>query len=1176
MKHGVHNRGLGLRPSSLLDDEDPLREKPIYIAERSGPRRWPKLVLGGAVILLVLIGLLPRILSLSPCRTLILKKVNTALAPATLSVDDWSLRWFGGMAFVGLRFSDAERGVEAQVVKINSSGGLVGVLPGSPLNLHTITVEAPEVTVRLARAQPAWQGTAAGTGTSGGGDPDVTPDESPVAVKPPTVATAGRLRPLCGKLVVQGGRLEVAGAGATPFVLEHLAVQADVQSLASPVVLKLAAFVPWKDDAGVISLEGTLPSLNALLVAGAPVMEEQLRLGVKQLDLQGFRALLEALTGQPWVRGVMANGSVQLTYRGREDLHLVADLAVAQLSVEPPGKPVSPPGDLRVQADCWYDDERIKIDQLICSSPWLALQGSGQFRLAPDANGRRIGDLIARAEVDLQALTRDFGSLLQLRDDFRVERGWLRLDAAVNGTAEALEIRGDLVTSNLALRSQAELFVLQPAPRIKLDVSLPYEQPVAVRELLVELPFARLTGKGRMDQGAARLNLDLAAFTKDFRRVLTNCPTLTGTLQADWQSRPDGDRVAMELAANIAGVRAEWLGRAVALNQASLQVTGRVPLWHGLPLPDVADLKVTGTGEAGSIQGSAARIVIASNQPLVLVDGQCRAELDVAAVRRLAGAFLPALPVDAAVAGKLVSAISLGMQQGQTKVRMNTVLQDARLLTTAWDVREEDVRLKLSLDTDWGKGALRIFDTRLVSQCLTLDVPEWQVQRPLAGQPLVMKGDARGEANLAVLSAWQRAGKSGAPPQIEGKWTFQAQGVQDPQQVAVTAQTTLDGFRYAATNSVPFVEPHAELALKALLPVDGRNMQVESLSIKSSLVDLDAKGEVESPFLRPGVNVTGNAGLNYNNINLLLRARGFTAPVLAGQKLRPFALRGPLDGGLTSLLALGKGNITSYLESAAAFGLVAAPADARATLADGVVQVDYQPTLNQGKFICTPSLEVTRVPMLLTLPPKTRLLQNVQLTQEMLDEGLTLLLPLLHGSTVLGGTVDLTFQECQVPLGPSMTNDMTFRAALTLHNLRLVPAGTLAKILGIAGHSGREISIAQYEITAECQRGLVKPSDLVFQLAGTQITLAGTVGLNGALAYTAVVPLSRDLVGKELARFLDGAVLTVPITGTIRAPAIDRKAVDGEVKRLLNDAMRQGAGDALGGLLQDLKKKKKK
>jgi hypothetical protein len=400
--------------------------------------------------------------------------------------------------------------------------------------------------------------------------------------------------------------------------------------------------------------------------------------------------------------------------------------------------------------------------------------------------------------------------------------------------------------------------------------------------------------------------------------------------------------------------------------------------------------------------------------------------------------------------------------------------------------------------------------------------------------------------------------------------------VQERQQVAVNLQTALDGFRYAATNDVPFAEPHAELALQAALPLDGTTLAVERLTLKSSLLDLDAKGMVDSPFRRPEINLSGLSGVNFDTVTRLLRARGFTTPVLAGQKMRPFTLRGPLDGGLVSLLALGKGQVTCYLESAGAYGLVAAPADARFTLADGVVQVDYQPALNQGKFVCTPALEVTRVPMLMALPPKTRVLQNVQLTQAMLDEGLTLLLPLLRGSTVLGGTVDLAFQECQVPLGASLTNDMTFRAALTLHNLRLTPAGSLARILEIAGHKEREVSVEKYEITAECQRGLVKPSDLVIQLAGTPVTLSGTVGLNSALAYQVTVPLSRALVGKELAPFLAGQELHVTVTGTIQNPAFDYKGLEKEVKRIVTETLRKGAVESLGGLLQDLNKSKKK
>ena len=100
----------------------------------------------------------------------------------------------------------------------------------------------------------------------------------------------------------------------------------------------------------------------------------------------------------------------------------------------------------------------------------------------------------------------------------------------------------------------------------------------------------------------------------------------------------------------------------------------------------------------------------------------------------------------------------------------------------------------------------------------------------------------------------------------------------------------------------------------------------------------------------------------------------------------------------------------------------------------------------------------------------------------------------------------------------------------------------------------------------------MKPSDLVLNVAGGKATLSGSVGLNGALAYTAVVPISKGLVGKELAKYLDGETIRVPITGTIGAPAVDRKALDAEVKRLVREAVRKGAASALGGLLNDLRK----
>ena len=1147
-----------LDDGGLLEEEDPLKKSALSRPRRSGRRVWPRVLLGFLVALLLLMAVLPRLLSLAPARRLLLGKVNAALAPATLAIDDWSLRWFGGMSVSGLKFADPAHRTEAQVLKVTTSGGLFGLLPFGKVNLGTITVDAPQLSLTL----------------PGKNLSNTMPPGKPVAsisTKPAAFPVAD----LAVRLVVDGGRIEIAGAGTAPFVLEHVAVQADVKSVREPGSVKLAAFVPWKDDAGMISLEGSMPRPEYFLAGGTPSLEH-LKLGVKQLDLQGFRALLEAFTGQPWIRSGVANGGIQLTYRGWEAAQMRADLGVANLSIEPPGQPVSPAGDVRVLAELDYANGRLQIGQLSFASPWASLRADGQFALQPDANGRRLGGVEARADIDLQAVARDFGSLLKLRNDFRVERGRLHVDAMLAGTPEALEVKVTLASSNLALRCGGEAFDLRPAPAARVNVALPYNAPLEIRELQIELPFAHVSGKGRLDSGSLRLGADLAAFTRDFRRVLTNCPALAGTLDAELKTAADSTgHLALTFAATATGLGAKWQpDRGMALNKGNLKLSARAPLVNGLPLPDLSDVQLTFDSDAGNVTASAARIMPgASNQPPVVVDGQLRAELDLAAVRRMAGPFLTALPADAALAGKLVSAITLGMAGGQAKVRANTVLQDVRLLTTAWDVREDDLRLRMCVDTEPATGVIRVFDSHLASRLTTLDVPEWQVQLPRNGQALVMKGGMKGEADLAVLSGWQRAGKSGPPPRLEGKLTFQAQGTSERRNVVVTLNAALDSFRLAATNGVPFVEPHAELTLKASLPDDARKVTLESLTLKSSLTDLDAKGAVDSPAQKPQVELGGNLSVDFGSVDKLLRARGLLYPVLSGHKPRTFALNGPLDGGPTSLLSYGRGSAAVYLESAAAFGVTAGPADLQALLAGGILKVDYQPAMNQGgKLVFTPSVELTRNPMLLSFPANARVLQNVPLTQEMLDKGLAFALPLLHGSGVLGGTVDLTLRECHVPLGPTLTNDMTFTAALSLHNLRLSPSGALGTVMDLVGRNGQEINVAQYDLTAECSHGMVKPSDLVLNVTGGKMTISGTVGLNGALSYTVVAPLSSGLVGKELAKFLEGETIRVPITGTIAAPAVDRKAVSAEIQRLIRVAVQKGAASALGGFLNDLRR----
>lgn len=1143
---------------SLLDEDDPMKRARPAPSFKRGPRRWPRVLLAVGVVLLLILGLLPRLLSSGPVRQWALSKANARLAPATLAVDDWSLRWFGSMSVSGLRFTDATKRADLQVVKVTTSGGLLRMLPLGRIHLGTVTIDTPQAIVRLP-ARPLTQ----------------VAEESGEKTPPAKKAIALPVNDLAVKLAVIGGRVEVTGNGPKPFRLENIALTTDLQSLRDPVGVSFAAFVPWADDAGRIAVEGSVPSPAALLTGAAQPAPESLVFSLTALDLQGFRALLESLTGQPWVRSGVADGRVTVRYQGRESAQVKADLAVLKLSVEPPGKPVSPPGDVRLQADLDYRDGTLQVDRLSCQSPWVKLQANGKLLVQPATDAPRTGGIEAQVDADLAALSRDFGTLFNLRSDLRVERGTMHATAVWSGSSEGMDAKLDLTTADLALRLGQELFTFQPAPTVRLNVNQPYGRLPEVRDLLVALPFARVTGKGRVDSADFHASADLSALSRELRRVLATCPPMAGTIDASIQSRPDGDRVVFNGAVTATHLSAEAQpGRRIAIDRGVLRASGSLPLSDGKLQADLASASFSFVSEAGTVSGTADRIVpAASNRPPVVQGGRFTADLNLGVARSLAAPFLQALPPSAVVNGRLTALATAEVAGGQAKVRVNTVVQDLQLTTTAWDVRENDLRMKLSADTDTVRGATRVFDTHLMSQVATLDVPDWQMQAPRGGEPLSMRGGVTGEVHVAVLSGWQRAGKDGkAPPKMSGTLSFSAQGSRVRDGVTVSLRAALDRFRLASADNTPFEEPHAELSVQATLPSDAGRLSLEGLSLRTSLGNLECKGRIDAPAAACVTDLGGKVAVDFGAVSALLRAQGMKDIQLAGRQARPVSVSGPMGNGPQSLLSYGKASAALYLESAAAYGLAAGPSDLDLRLANGVAKMTYEPALSQGKLSLQPSMEVTRTPMLLSLPAQAPVLKNVQLTQELLDQALVYLLPLLRGNSVLGGSVDLTLKECQVPLGPTMTNDTTFSSVLVLRNVRLAPGGTVGTLLGLAGMGNQEITLQEYTLTADCKKGRVWPSDLVLRVGGSKVTLSGSVGLDGTLAYTAAVPLSKKLVGKEAAHYLDGVVLTIPITGTVKSPAVDYKSVDSEKMRILRDVGKKAAAAALGDLLNNLRK----
>ncbi len=1241
------------------------------VSTRRSRRRWPWIVLGLFALLLLLAGLAPRIASIGTVRKALLVRINAKIAPATLAVDDWSLRWFGPLAVSGLHFADPGQGVDARIARLGVSNSLAAMLRKGKLNLGTITVSEPHVSMRLPEKPPK----AAPANPSPSAQP-ATGVKQPAA--PP-------LSDLSVKLVVQDGRIEIAGTGTPAFVLEQLGLTAEIKSLRDPVSFAFTTAVPCDGESGKVALEGTLPGPEYIMT-GATTTTDRLTLELSKLNLRSLRPLLESLTGQSWIRSGLANGKVALDYRGKSSLQLKTDLTVAGLSVEPPGKPVSPPGDVRVQAELSFADGRLTISQFSCASPWLGAQASGQFAVAPDANGRHTGGIEAKLEADLVALTRDFGSLLKLNGDLQVEGGKARMDLSLAGTTESVEAKVSLATDDLAVRADKQLFLPRPSPSMKLHLFWPYAQAPEVRELLVDLPFARLTGKGHLDDASLQANINLSEFSKTFRSLTTNCPDMRGTIDLDLNSHRDGERMAASLKVKASEVTAEMqTGRRLDIGSGQMTASAKVPMVNGRPVPELSDLLFAIENAAGSISGAVARFVPASsNRPPLISGGQLKIAVDLEAARSFAAPFLTNLPPDAVLSGKAQMEASLEGTDESLDARVNLTTESLALrsgravlamqpspalkLNLFWpyakspEIRElqldlpfariggkgrlDDATLKANVDLaafsrdfrrvltncpamtgtidmeltshkdgDRMAAALLVTIANLTAelrpgQRLTLD----SGRLTASAKALLVKGmPAPGLSDLAFAFESEAGSISGAadrlvppagniPPLIaggrikaaldlektrdfaapfltnlppdsvlKGKLTLDAQCTTDLQGGTVSLNAALDQFSFAKPANQPFLEPHAELAVKAAFSAEASRLTLDTLSLKTSLAEINARGRIDDFQKQRLTDLSGTLMVDFDKLNLLLRANGAANATIAGRQARPFVFKGPLGDNPRTLLAQTRAEAALYLASAAGFGLAAGPSDIGMQLSNGVLRLSYAPTLNQGTLQLTPSIEATADPMVFSLPPGARVLQNAQLTQDMLDQVLVMVLPLLRGSSVLGGSVDLTMLNCRVPLGDTLKRDTTFSALLTLRNVRLAPSGILGTVFQMAGLGGKEVTIQQHELTAVCKDGRITPSPLDLNIAGNTVKLTGSVGLDGTLAYTAEVPMAKNLVGKEAEKYLEGVTIKVPIAGTVKSPTINRSAMNSEIKRLIEEALKKAAVAKMGDLLKNIK-----
>jgi hypothetical protein len=118
------------------------------------------------------------------------------------------------------------------------------------------------------------------------------------------------------------------------------------------------------------------------------------------------------------------------------------------------------------------------------------------------------------------------------------------------------------------------------------------------------------------------------------------------------------------------------------------------------------------------------------------------------------------------------------------------------------------------------------------------------------------------------------------------------------------------------------------------------------------------------------------------------------------------------------------------------------------------------------------------------------------------------------------------------------------------------------------------MQVTTREIRFACRDGRIEASPMQLRIKDHELVLAGTVGLDQTLDYTAQIPVTEDLVGKEAYPYLADTTLRLPIRGSVSEPDLGVQVLQQAVGDLTRQALRNAAQKAIeenaGKLLEGL------
>lgn len=412
------------------------------------------------------------------------------------------------------------------------------------------------------------------------------------------------------------------------------------------------------------------------------------------------------------------------------------------------------------------------------------------------------------------------------------------------------------------------------------------------------------------------------------------------------------------------------------------------------------------------------------------------------------------------------------------------------------------------------------------------------------GSAEVASGEMKSLWNMAVVN-WKLPGADG------GNWSvpdFRLKG--SLEQGGRSGDSLRGNFTFSgAANFVRdgltlFQEEGAKGLCKAEWNAEKGDLEISRLSYSGSLGELDLEGsvkELQGPAL---ADIKGVWAPDLKTITSLLYAYGIQGISYRGRKLRKVSIQAPLGLGWETFLEKGKMSGAVCIETLKGMGLLANPSDLSVDLHKGQLHASYLPKVNGGQIDLRPVLFLQNKKQIIQLPKKTRVCDQVTITQELIEHFLINMNPFLRESKIRKGflTLDVAYFNINLDLPQERCLDCAFM--LALNDVELMVGPELQSLLHLLRIKDPIYRAKEIRFPVQIRDGTVSLGRTEIPLGKKQnLVCYGKIAADGQLAYTVEVPVTEDLFGPVISGLLGGATFKIPVTGTMDHPYVDTAAL---------------------------------